>query len=145
LLRPQETFEFFFRKRRVLLSGVHYARRRGDVNANLTEVAFWAHARRKLFDAQSSDVMRSVLTPAYPAMARLLYDVERESKEIKLRGDGRLALPLAKSVRILDDIEAYLQREQPNVLPKSREGQAISYTLSNWDALMRCCEQETWR
>jgi len=51
-----------------------------------------------------------------------------------------LALRQAKSVPILDDIRAYLEREQPKVLPKSPEGQAISYTLSNWDALIRYCE-----
>jgi hypothetical protein len=30
-----------------------------------------------------------------------------------------------------------LQREQPQVLPKSPEGEAIAYTLSNWKALVR--------
>jgi hypothetical protein len=40
-------------------------------------------------------------------------------------------------VRVLDDIKAYLEREQPNVLPKSPEGQAITYALSNWKALTR--------
>jgi len=59
---------------------------------------------------------------------------------MKLHGEGRLALRQARSVPILDDIKAYLQREQPNVLPKSPEGQAISYVLSNWDALLRYCE-----
>jgi len=42
---------------------------------------------------------------------------------MKLNGEERLALRLAKSVRILDDIKAYLERERPNVLPKSPEGQ----------------------
>lgn len=81
--------------------------------------------------------MRSMVMLAY---TRLLYDVERDGKEMKLRGDGRLALPQAKSMPILDDIKAYLEREQPHVLPKSLEGQAIAYTLSNWDALIRYCE-----
>jgi len=108
-----------------------------DAQRDVTEVACWAHARRKFYEAQSSDVVRSMVMLAY---TRLLYDVEREAKEMKLRGDGRLALRQAKSVPILDDIKDYLQREQPNVLPKSPEGQAISYTLSNWDALIRYCE-----
>lgn len=34
----------------------------------------------------------------------------------------------------------YLEREQPAVLPKSPEGAAISYTLSNWEARVRYCE-----
>jgi transposase len=33
-----------------------------------------------------------------------------------------------------------LEREQPHVLPKSPEGEAIAYTLSNWKALIRYCE-----
>jgi len=32
---------------------------------------------------------------------------------MKLNGEERLALRLAKSVRILDDIKAYLERERP--------------------------------
>ena len=45
-----------------------------------------------------------------------------------------------ESLPILEDIQAYLEREQPEVLPKSPEGQAISYALSNWEALTRYCE-----
>jgi len=63
--------------------------------------------------------------------------VEREARDMKLDGEGRLALRQAKSVPILDDIKAYLGREQPKVLPKSPEGQAIAYALSNWEALIR--------
>ena len=56
-----------------------------------------------------------------------------------MTGEARKALRQAKSVPILEDIKAYLEREQPNVLPKSPEGTAIAYTLSNWDALVRYC------
>jgi hypothetical protein len=41
---------------------------------------------------------------------------------------------------ILDDIKAYLEAEKPKVLPKSPVGEAIDYTLSNWRALERYCE-----
>lgn len=116
---------------------VHYAAPRRDVKPNLTELASWAHARRKFHDATSSDVVRSMVMLGY---IRLLYDIEGEAKESNLKPDGRLALRQAKSVPILNDIKAYLEREQPNVLPKSPEGQAISYTLSNWEALIRYCK-----
>ena len=108
-----------------------------DEQRDVTEVACWAHARRKFYDAQSCDIVRSMVMLAY---TRLLYDVEGEAKQRNMDADGRLALRQAKSVPILNDIKAYLQREQPNVLPKSPEGQAIAYTLSNWDALMRYSE-----
>ena len=103
----------------------------------ITEVACWAHARRKFFDAQSSDLMRSMVMLAY---IRLLYDVEREADERKLEGEARRALRQQKAKPILDDIHTYLEREQPRVLPKSPEGEAIAYTLSNWKALTRYCD-----
>jgi len=107
-----------------------------DSNRNITEVACWAHARRRHFEAQSSDLMRSTVILAY---VRLLCDVEREARNMGMTGEARKALRQARSVPILEDIKAYLEREQPAVLPKSPEGTAISYTLSNWDALIRYC------
>jgi transposase len=100
----------------------------------LVEIACWAHARRKFYEAQTSDPMRSMIVLAY---IRLLYDVEREAREQKLDATSRRALRQTKSVPILADLRAYLISEQPKVLPKSPEGQAISYTLSNWEALRR--------
>ena len=96
-----------------------------------------AHARRKHYEAQSSDLMRSTVMLAY---IRLLYDVEREARDRKLVAQARRALRQEKSKPILDDIHAHLEREQPHVLPKSPEGEAIAYTLSNWKALIRYCE-----
>jgi hypothetical protein len=103
----------------------------------VTEVACWAHARRKFYDATSSHVVRSMAMLGY---TRLLYHIESEAKERNLDPDRRLALRQAKSVPILRDIKAYLEPQHPNVLPKSPEGQAISYVLSNWDALLRYSE-----
>jgi hypothetical protein len=70
----------------------------------------------------------------------LLYDVEREARDGKLDGEARGALRQEKSKPILEDIHAYLEQEQPRVLPKSPEGEAIAYTLSNWQALTRFCD-----
>jgi transposase len=103
----------------------------------IEEVACWAHARRKHWEAQSSDLMRSTVMLAY---IRLLYDVEREARDRKCVGEARRALRQKKSKPILEDIHAYLVREQPHVLPKSPEGEAIAYTLSNWKALTRYCD-----
>jgi transposase len=103
----------------------------------IEEVACMAHVRRKHWEAQSSDMMRSTVMLAY---IRLLYDVEREARDRKLKGEARQALRQKKSKPILEDIHAYLERERPHVLPKSPEGEAIAYTLSNWKALIRYCE-----
>jgi transposase len=108
-----------------------------DAERGVTEVACMAHARRKHFEAQSSDIMRSTVVLAY---IHLLYDVEREARESGLDATRRQALRQARSRPILTDLKAYLERERPQVLPKSPMGQAIAYTLSNWDALVRYCE-----
>jgi transposase len=108
-----------------------------DPDRGITEVACMAHARRKYFDAQSSDIMRSMVMLAY---MHLLYDIEREARDKELDATARLALRQARSQPILDDIKAYLERERRQVLPKSPIGQAIAYTLSNWDALVRYCQ-----
>jgi transposase len=108
-----------------------------DELRGIVEVACWAHVRRKFFDAQSSDLMRSTVMLAY---IRLLYDVEREARDRKLDPAARRAMRQERAKPILEDIHAYLQREQPQVLPKSPEGQAIAYTLSNWKALVRFCD-----
>jgi len=105
-----------------------------EADRGIVEVACWAHSRRRFFEAQASDLMRSMVMLAY---IRLLYDVEREARDKKLDGEARRALRQKKSKRILDDIHAFLEREQPQVLPKSPEGEAIAYTLSNWQALTR--------
>jgi len=100
----------------------------------IDEVACWAHARRKHYEAQSTDLMRATVMLAY---IRLLYDVERQARDRKLDGEARRALRQEKSKPILEDIHTSLVREQPHVLPKSPEGEAIAYTLSNWTALTR--------
>jgi hypothetical protein len=105
-----------------------------EPDRGIVEVACWAHSRRKFYEAQSSDLIRSTIVLAY---IRLLYDVEHEAREQKLKGEARRALRQEKSKPILEDLRAYLQREQPQVLPKSPEGEAIAYTLSNWKALTR--------
>ena len=108
-----------------------------ETERGIIEVACMAHARRKYFEAQSSDIMRSMVMLAY---FHLLYDVEREARENGLDAAARLALRQARSLPLLEDMKAYLERERQHVLPKSPIGQAIAYTLSNWDALVRYCQ-----
>ena len=103
----------------------------------LTEVACWAHVRRYFFEAQTSDLCRATVMLAY---IQLLYEVEREARQGNLNPEQRRELRQTKSRPILEDIKNYLQTEKPKVLPKSAIGEAIDYTLSNWEALLRYTE-----
>lgn len=153
----------------------------GQAGGLVTEVACWAHARRKFYDAKKSD-------PATGAQAlahiRLLYDVETQAKkeaeqaakpvctesrgadetsadavpdndapdgihraagaasahcEHELLVEHRLRLRQEQAVPRLAQFRAWLQSQQAErggtVLPKSPMGQAIQYTLNQWDAL----------
>src|ERR1044071_715152 len=57
----------------------------------------------------------------------------------------RLRLRQLQSRPVLDKLHNYLLEIQTEVLPKSPEGRAVRYTLKNWTALTRYCEEEIWR
>lgn len=96
----------------------------------VTEVACWAHARRKFFDAKSTDGRRSA---EMLAMVGELYDVERRAKD--LDESARRELRQRESVPALDRIKAWLDDESRIVLPRSPMAGAIGYVLNQWDAL----------
>ncbi|MGL4512436.1 MAG: IS66 family transposase, partial [Lacipirellulaceae bacterium] len=99
---------------------------------DVTEVACWAHARRKFYDAQDSDERRAT---QMLALVGQLYAVEREAKEANLDEATRLALRQARSVPLLARIKAWLDVEQDVVLPRSPMGAAITYAQNQWAAL----------
>jgi len=112
---------------------------------DIVEVACWAHARRKFFEAKETD-----LACGMEALARIkhLYDVEREAKELddgenlsaEFLAGRRLALRQEKSRPLLESFKTWLDEQSRSTLPKSAMGQAIRYALSNWDALCRYTE-----
>jgi transposase len=100
---------------------------------DIVEVACWAHARRKFFDAKTSEEWRSHLMLG---MIRGLYEVEDEVAKLddeaaKVRYRQQHARPL------LETIAAWLKEHRDQVLPKSPLGEAIGYALNNWTALNR--------
>lgn len=102
----------------------------------IVEVACWAHARRKFYEARTSDPARSAQAMAY---IRLLYDVEDQAKEKQLDSRARAALRQELALPRLAQFKAWLETQQwgegGGVLPKSPMGQAITYALNQWDAL----------
>jgi transposase len=97
---------------------------------NVTEVACWAHARRKFYDAQDSD---EELATQMLALIAELYAVEREAKEVD--DDARLALRQQRSVPVLARIKEWLDAEGEVVLPRSPMAAAITYAQNQWTAL----------
>ena len=105
----------------------------GDV----TEVACWAHARRKFFDAQVSygPETRRVLT-----LIGRLYAIERRAKRLGVQPERLLAWRQRHSRWRLAQLRTELDRLSLVVLPRSALGEALGYALNNWKALTRYTE-----
>jgi len=107
----------------------------------VTEVACWAHARRKFFDAKDTDSRRSA---EMLEMVRRLYVVEDDAKkQIALlsgatqqqKDEIRRRLRQSHSVPVLNQIKEWLDKESQLVLPRSPMAEAINYSLNQWRAL----------
>jgi transposase len=112
-------------------------------DGKIVEVGCWMHARRKFYDARTSDPQRSHLMLAWIAG---LYQVEDDAKEARKKHPDwddatwhahRDDLRQKRSKSIFDTIRTWLETEQPKVLPKSPIGEAIGYALNHWNALIR--------
>jgi transposase len=106
-----------------------------DPARGLIEVGCWAHARRYFHKALESD--QDHMGPALLLIAQL-YRVEQQARP--LASEDRLRLRQMQSKPVLDKLRDYLLEIQTEVLPKSPAGRAVSYTLKNWTALTRYCE-----
>ncbi len=101
-------------------------------DGRILEVACWAHARRKFFDAQSTSPAEASLILE---MSRRLYEVEDRARP--LDDAGRVALRQAEAMPILERLRAELERLSSKLLPKSALAQAVTYALNQWQALCR--------
>lgn len=126
-------------------------------SGTIIEVACWAHARRKFFDAKTTE---PALAHIMLAMIGELYKVEREATEhinksiaeaaetgVDVAAARTLAyakrheLRQTRSVPMLDKIKTWLDEGEKKALPKSPIGQAIGYLLNHWPAFRRYTEQ----
>jgi transposase len=98
----------------------------------VTEVACWAHARRKFYDAQDSDGKRAA---EMLALIGELYAIEREAKEQSLDEAATLAMRQTRSVPVLSRIKTWLDAAGEVVLPRSPMAAAITYAQNQWTAL----------
>ena len=112
----------------------------------IVEVGCWMHARRKFYEARTSDPARSHLVLAWIVG---LYKIEDDAKEAWKKHPEwddaawhayRYDFRIKHSTPVLETIRAWLDAERPKVLPKSPFGEAIAYALNHWAALIRPLE-----
>lgn len=99
-----------------------------------TEVACWAHARRKFVDAEKTEPEL-----AREAIERIgdLYAIEKSCTAAELDDDQRLAVRQEQALPVLDEIFAWMALKESEVLPKSPMAAALRYSLKLETALRR--------
>jgi transposase len=104
-------------------------------DGRIVEVACWAHARRKFYEARSSFPAEASLILQ---MIQRLYEVEDRARP--LDDAARRAMRQTEAVPILERLRAELDRLSSKLLPKSALAQAVTYALNQWQALCRYTE-----
>jgi transposase len=104
-------------------------------NEVIIEVACWAHARRKFFDAihSSPREVHQLLE-----WIRQLYDVEERARGWS--ADARREVRAREAEPVLDRLGARLAELAKRALPKSALGKAVWYASNQWRALRRYIE-----
>lgn len=101
-------------------------------SGSVTEVACWAHTRRKFFEALQTN---GAACNEALAMIQELYALEKkiqeQSKEERSTARAEFSQP------ILLKFKSWLDKQRLFALPKSPLGKAVTYALNNWEALCR--------
>lgn len=97
-----------------------------------------AHARRKFTDAikaapVDSDIVKTKSSKALEYFSKI-YAFEKEFKD--LGSSQRYESRLSKTKPVLDELHVWLLAESKKTLPKSKLGEAIKYSLRQWDKLI---------
>lgn len=99
----------------------------------VTEVGCMAHARRKFFDLHAAN--RSQIAEQALKMIGLLYDVEREVKE--LDADERKRIRQEKARPLADALFEWMCLHRAKVPDGSATAKALNYSINRWAALTR--------
>ena len=112
-----------------------------ESGGKIIEVGCWQHARKRFKAAQASDLRAQVAM----AFIKSMYAIEKRIRQHKTREWADLSIDeraervrqvrQAETVPLLNNFGVWLRQIRGNVLPKSELGEAIRYTLNQWDAL----------
>ena len=102
-----------------------------------SEVACWAHTRRKFYDNKASQ--REVAHEALVLIGEL-YKIERQAKTQHLDADALYELRQCQSKPVLAKIDERRQVWAKSVLPQNPISKALVYLNNQWDALNRYTE-----
>lgn len=108
---------------------------------NLVRVGCWAHARRKFVDAVKVNPNDADATCMVLRMDGIFL-VDRSARQDRLDAAERGQLRREHSQPLLKEIHEACWELKARVLPSSVLGQAVTYTLNQWEKLARCLEYD---
>lgn len=100
----------------------------------ITLVGCMAHLRRKFHESLDNDKARASHALE---LIQSLYAIEREMKEQQLPVSEKTLIRKKQSKPIMLKLKAWLDEEEPQLLPKSRIGKAMRYGLRQWTKLIQ--------
>ena len=103
---------------------------------DITALHCMAHARRYFEKAAESPETRN------EALSRIaqLYHIEEDLRKKELCPDEIRELRMKHSLPLLQEMKSWLDEQLTKHLPKSRMGIAVAYMLSQWEGLIRYCD-----
>ncbi|WP_455230120.1 IS66 family transposase [Geopseudomonas aromaticivorans] len=106
---------------------------------DIERLGCWAHARRKFVEAQKVQPRgKTGRADAALSLINRLYAIERELKDVS---DEQCYLGRQqRSLPILEQLKAWLDKTQPQVTAQNALGKAVNYLASNWHKLERYIE-----
>ena len=112
-----------------------------ESGGRIIEVGCWQHARKRFKAAQASDLRAQVAM----AFIKSMYAIEKRIRQRKTHEWADLSIDeraervrqvrQEETVPLLNSFGTWLRQTSGSVLPKSELGEAIRYTLNQWDAL----------
>ena len=105
----------------------------------IIHVGCFAHARRKFFEA-SKAAKKSLSAEEGIKHIRMLYFLEDELRSQKLNEEFFLKERKARAEPILDNFKRWLLKRENEILPSGLLGQAVTYTLNQWEKMIRYLE-----
>jgi transposase len=110
-----------------------------DEKTDIIHAGCWAHARRKFTDARKGQGKKKKAGSVDVALSyiRRIYEIEYEAVQKELSAAEHVALRREKTVKVLEEFYKWLVKKSAQLTPKSLLGEAVSYTLNQWQKLKK--------
>lgn len=108
-------------------------------NNDITHVGCLAHARRKIRDAYKADNKLKQSNVVINKIQKI-YNAENTLRAKGLTSENFLEERNQIVKPLLDDLKSWLDKKAINIRPTSHLGKAITYTLGQWDKIVKYLE-----